>query len=243
MGIQDRLRVVEIIQPLKSGYTQPYQCRLEDERLYAVKGRNALPQGLLAEACSAVLGQTMGLPIPEFALADIPAPLIASSNDPDVASSLGFGLGFASLWQDACEPVTPAIRDRQSPNFLASLYAFDHWVANGDRSLGLETGNPNLLYRLKDREVVVFDHNLAFDGNYVPGELISHAGRRSWMGVGRQPDFRASLRERMAIARARLNEVEGHLPDEWLDELPNFLANADAILDRYQTTNFWTELG
>lgn len=243
MGIQDRIRVVEIIEPIKSGQTQPYRCRLEDERLYAVKGRNALPQGLLAETCTAVLGQAMGLPIPEFAIAELPVQLIDSAHDATITSSLGVGFGFASLWQEACEPVTPTIRDRQPPALLATLYAFDHWVANGDRSLGVQMGNPNLLYRLSDREVVVFDHNLAFDGKYSADELTSHAGRRSWLSVGKRPDFLNALRDNMALARERYSDLISELPDEWLEKVPDFLAGADAILDRSETDNFWAELG
>lgn len=189
MGVRERLQVVEIIQPLRSGHTQPYQCRLEDNQVYAVKGRGALPEGLLAEVCAASLGQAMGLPIPSFVTADIPTRLINASGDAEVARSLGSGLGFASLWRNACEPLTPTIRDRQSPELLATLYAFDHWIANGDRSLGEEDGNPNLLFDLVDKKLIAFDHNLAFSAGYDASELSVHAGRRSWLALGRSAGF------------------------------------------------------
>ncbi len=179
MGVQDRFRVVEIIRPLQSGMTNPYQCRLDDDQIYAVKGKDALPEGLLAEVCAAVLGRAVGLPIPDFAITEIPKALIENSEDSTMASSLGAGIGFASLWQDACDPLTPTIRDRQSAKFLATLYAFDHWIANGDRSLGDDDGNPNLMYKFADKRVIVFDHNLAFKTNYNASELTVHAGRRS----------------------------------------------------------------
>ena len=243
MSVRDRRRVVEVIQPLKSGFTQPYLCRLDDDQLYAVKGRSALPEGLLAEACAAILGQAMGLPVPNFVTAEIPPALIAVSADAELANSLGTGLGFASLWQNACEPLTPAIRDQQSPTFLATLYAFDHWIANGDRSLGAEEGNPNLLYKLADKKLVVFDHNLAFSLGYVAEELDTHAGRRSWTAIGRSREFLRDLREKMAESRAVLNGSVGDLPDEWLDERPDFVANANETLDRSTTLKFWAELG
>ncbi len=189
MGARDRLQVVEIIRPLKSGMTQPYQCRLEDDQLYAVKGLGALPEGLLSEVCAASLGKAMGLPIPDFVIAEIPASLIRVSGDAEVSRSLGVGTGFASHWQNACEPLTPTIRDRQRPEFLATLYAFDHWIANGDRSLGDEEGNPNLLYSLTDKKLVVFDHNLAFSTSYRAAELAFHAGRRSWQAIGGSGGF------------------------------------------------------
>lgn len=243
MSVRDRQQIVEVIQPLKSGFTQPYLCRLDNDQLYAVKGRSALPEGLLAEACAATLGQAMGLPIPDFVIAEIPPALIAAYSDAELANSLGVGLGFASLWQNACEPLTPAIRDQQSPTFLATLYAFDHWIANGDRSLGAEEGNPNLLYKLEDKKLVVFDHNLAFSSSYVAEELGAHAGRRSWTAIGRSREFLQDLREKMARSREVLNGLVGDLPDEWLDERPDFVAGANRTLDRSANPQFWAELG
>lgn len=243
MGVRDRLQVVEIIRPIKSGFTQPYQCRLEDDQIYAVKGRGALPQGLLAEVCAASLGQAMGLPIPDFVIAEVPAALIMTSDDPEVPRSLGIGTGFASLWQNSCEPLTPTIRDRQSPEFLATLYAFDHWIANGDRSLGDEEGNPNLLYDLTEKKLVAFDHNLAFSTGYSANELAVHAGRRSWQAIGRSNSFIPGLLLKMATARLAFNALVGDLPDEWVEDRPGFTAAAAAMLDRCVTPEFWAELG
>ncbi len=243
MGVHDRLRVVEIIQPLKSGMTQPYQCRLEDDQIYAVKGRGALPEGLLAEVSAAALGQAMGLPIPDYVIAEIPTALIAAADDVEVARSLGTGTGFASHWQNACELLTPTIRDRQSPELLATLYAFDHWIANGDRTLGDQDGNPNLLYDLLARKLVAFDHNLAFSAGYEASELAVHAGRQSWRVVSKREGFVPRLLEKMKEARLTFNALVGDLPYEWVEERPGFAVGAAAILDRCDTPEFWAELG
>lgn len=243
MGARDRLQVVEIIRPIKSGFTQPYQCRLEDDQIYAVKGRGALTEGLLSEVCAASLGQAMGLPIPDFVIAEIPTALIRVSADAEVSRSLGVGTAFASHWQNACEPLTPTIRDRQSSEFLATLYAFDHWIANGDRSLGDEDGNPNLLYSLGDKKLVVFDHNLAFSTGYSAAELAVHAGRRSWQAIGKSDGFIPRLLDKMAVARLAFNALASDLPYEWMEDRPNFLVAAAAMLDRCNTPEFWAELG
>lgn len=243
MGICDRLQVVEIIRPTKSGMTQPYQCRLEDDQIYAVKGRGALAAGLLAEVCAASIGRAMGLPIPDFAIADIPAVLIKTSDDVEVSRALGEGLGFASLWQNACEPVTPTIRDRQSAELFATLYAFDHWIANGDRSLGDEEGNPNLLYDLAGKKIVVFDHNLAFSVGYDASELGVHAGRRSWQSVGKNSSFRTMLLGKMQTARLAFDALVSDLPEQWIEERPDFTAVAATMLNRCDAPEFWAELG
>ncbi|WP_448662244.1 HipA family kinase [Sphingomonas sp. CJ20] len=235
--------MVEIIRPIKSGQTQPYQCRLEDDQIYAVKGRGALPEGLLSEVCAASLGQAMGLPIPDFVIAEIPAVLIETATDPEVSRYLGIGTGFASHWRNACEPLTPTIRDRQSPEFLATLYAFDHWIANGDRSLGDEDGNPNLLYDLTDKKLVAFDHNLAFSTTYNAAELAVHAGRRSWQAIGRSSGFIPRLLQKMQIARLAFNALVNELPHEWVEDRPGFTLAAAAMLDRCDTPEFWAELG
>lgn len=242
MGVHDRLRVVEIIRPLKGGITKPYQCRLEDDRLYAVKGRGALAHGLLAEVCAATLGKGMGLPIPDFVIAEIPAVLTTATADPAISQALGEGTGFASLWQDAYETLTPTIRDNQNAAFLAKLYVFDHWIANGDRSLGDQDGNPNLLYDLARKKIIVFDHNLAFSANYEPSELAVHAGRRAWQAVGRSNGFMRRMSEIMAAARLEFNALVTELPEEWIDQCPEFVDTATRILDRFNVPQFWAEL-
>ncbi len=242
MGIEHRARVVEIVRPVKSGFTQPYLCRLDDENLYAVKGRGALPEGLLAEVCAAILGISIGLPIPDFAIADLPTELISGSDDPELANYLGTGVGFASLWQNACEPLTPTMRDHQNPAVLATLYAFDHWIANGDRSLGEEDGNPNLLIQLSEKRLVVFDHNLAFSPQYRSTELVTHAGLKGWKATGRSTGFIPNLQDRMRSAREVLDQLLGDLPDEWTDERPDFLGTLGTILDRSEAKDFWAEL-
>lgn len=185
----------------------------------------------------------MGLPIPDFAIADIPAALITTSDDIEVLRALGVGTGFASLWQNACEPLTPTIRDMQSTEFLATLYAFDHWIANGDRSLGDEEGNPNLLYDLTSKKIIAFDHNLAFSIGYRADELAMHAGRRSWQAVGGSDWFIPKLLEKMATARLAFNTLVVDLPYEWVVDRPDFTTAAAAMLDRCLTPEFWAELG
>jgi hypothetical protein len=73
--------------------------------------------------------------------------------------------------------------------------------------------------------------------------LGTHAGRRSWTAIGRSREFLRDLREKMAESRAVLNGLVGDLPNEWLDERPDFVANANETLDRSTTLKFWAELG
>lgn len=164
----DILDIVEIVQPIASGMTQPILCHLDDGQLYAVKGRQALRQGLIAEVVAGFLGRELGLPIPPFAVGRMPTSLIRHHGDPDVAHAIGDGPVFASAWQEPIQPVTPVILAQQNASLSCWLYVFDYWIANGDRTLTEHGGNPNLFVRLEDGALIVIDHNLAFATSYIP---------------------------------------------------------------------------
>ncbi|WP_354958041.1 HipA family kinase [Sphingobium sp. CECT 9361] len=227
----------------KSGQTRPFQCILEDGQIYAVKGRGAQPHGLIAEVCAARLGRLIDLPVPDFVIADVPDALIRESTLEGVWSGLGAGPAFGSKWHDAAEPITPSMRDRSDPYILATIYVFDHWIANADRTLGETAGNPNLLYKLADGSLVVFDHNLSFDSEYSCNELYYHAGRTSWQKVCQDVSFRNDILMKLAYAFHKLNEIMSDLPDEWLEDAPWMPGLVLQTLERKNHKIFWDQLG
>lgn len=237
------LDVVEIVRPIDSGMTRPYLCRLEDGALYAVKGRAALPQGLIAEVVAGQLGRLLGLPIPPFAIAHMPRSLLRHHGDAGVAQAVGEGPVFASAWQDSVQPITPLTLATMDQDLLARLYVFDHWIANGDRSLTEHGGNPNLFVRLGDGATVAIDHNLAFAADYDPEkELPVHAGRLAWEGVADHAAFFATMRADLERARVDLPAIVETLPEEWLEEQPRLADRIATILDRLDDIGFWVEL-
>lgn len=238
LAIDQRL-VREIIAPTSSGMTQPYLCRLSDDQLYAVKGKRAQAHGLLAEVYAAVLGQALGLPIPDYVLADIPRALIDHATDPDIAG-LGTGTAFASRWQEQMTPLTRSAFRKVDQHQLSRIYLFDHWIANGDRSLTDHGGNPNLFIRSPDDSLIVIDHNLAFSP-YDPGQLRLHACRDAWLAVGAAQ--RPSLEQDMPLAKRAIDDLPTLLPYAWLDEEPDFHERVLATLSRAQQPEFWEELG
>jgi hypothetical protein len=239
----DYLSVVEIGDPIKSGQTQPFQCRLDDDNMYAVKGRSALTKGLMAEVCAGALGKAVGLPVPDFVIAEVPTALMRIHHNEEARRNLGAGYAFASLWQDAAEPLTPTLRNRTDPQLLATVYAFDHWIANGDRSLGEDAGNPNLMFNLSSEKLIVFDHNLAFSASYEEWELMFHAGSEAWKQCGASPDFRRDLSEKLMYGLSRFSSIVEALPDEWVEDEPDFPAFMAGCLNRLNTSDFWAQLG
>src|SRR5262245_25457640 len=89
------VQVTEIISRSVQGITRPFLCRADDGRLYYVKGNGAGRRALIAEWIGRHLGQRLGLPIPAFRQAIIPADLLQYSTREDI-SELGAGVGFGS---------------------------------------------------------------------------------------------------------------------------------------------------
>lgn len=238
----DHLSVQEIIEKISSGVTEPYLCRLEDDGLYALKGRQALPRGLISEVICASLGQKLGLPIPEFVIADVDKQLFQAGVNPDFEWSIGEGPAFGSHWRNSTIPITRSWLGRVDSEVLARIYVFDHWVKNGDRTLTELGGNPNLLIDLESDSLVVIDHNLAFSNAYQPAELNLHACRDAWLDERQNLVFNQRCQSAMNDAFATVSELFAELPVDWLDAEPDMEQEIVTVLERFQTPEFWDEL-
>jgi hypothetical protein len=235
--------VTEIIRAVNSGQTEPYQCRLEDGELYAVKGRNATPSGLISEAVSAMLGQRLGLPIPDFCTCQIPRDLLESAADANVRVSLGAGVCFASHWVQPADVFNLSMVAKVGDRMLAEIYVFDHWIKNGDRSLTPKGGNVNLLFSLADEALVAFDHNLAFSDTHCQSDLEVHVGRASWRRAKDLTGFQASMKTRLSGLLEIIDTLSEDLPPVWIDDAPDMPSRILDCLKRVETQKFWDELG
>lgn len=238
----ETLAVTEVIDPIINGMTEPYRCRLSDDNMYAVKGRQALARGLIAEAVSAHLASKIGIPIPPFSIAEVDQYLISAIDDLGFAKSIGPGFAFASMW---IEPATPLLRSlvtSVSSRLLATIYVFDHWIKNGDRSLTEHGGNPNLLIDLRSGALVVIDHNLAFSETYDPAELHVHACRDAWLYERDDMVFTEECRRKFDDAVASVDHCIDNLPDEWLDQENGIREVISHSLRRHSEQQFWDEI-
>lgn len=242
LQLVEYLSVQEIVERIQSGMTEPYLCRLDDERLYALKGRQALPRGLIAESVCATLGRELGLPIPEFGLVQIEQHFLETAQDEQFSYSIGPGTAFASLWRDTTIPINRSWFDKIDNEVLARIYVFDHWVRNGDRTLTELGGNPNLLVDLSVNELVMIDHNLAFSAGYELVDLKSHACRKAWLDEQTNLVFNQQCQSAMAQAMADVPSLISELPEAWLNAEPDIENEIVTILARVETTQFWNEL-
>lgn len=238
----DHLDVTEIVRPIESGMTQPFLCQLADDQLYAVKGRGALAAGLIGEVVAGWLGKQLGLPIPDFVIAEMPPGLVAAYADQMLISAVGAGPAFGSLWQEPVETMGTPLLATFPNEVLAKIYAFDHWIMNSDRTLTEHGGNPNMLVKLDTGGLVVIDHNLAFSGSYHPDELMVHACRNAWTSMSRHYLFREELSGAMGGALLAIDDVVGVLPTEWVEAAPDFLPYVLEVVSRVSQPGFWGEL-
>lgn len=97
----------------------------------------------------------------------------------------------------------------------ARILLFDWWVRNTDRRLGRRSGNPNVLWLPKEKEVRMIDHEQAFDPHFdrqaIFREHVSLAqGRR--LGA----EDRLAMADEFAKIRPLLADFCAELPDPWL---------------------------
>lgn len=161
-ALEDKLEIVEIIQRSKQGATQPFVCRGEDDNLYFVKGKSAGRKSVIAEYVCGCLAKNWGLPIADFKIVNVPDALIENALIPDI-HELGVGLAFGSESVKYTQEIQYSQIQKVDLKIRKDILVFDWWVRNGDRILTENGGNPNLLWDQQSKQIVVIDHNVAFE--------------------------------------------------------------------------------
>jgi len=236
-----RLTIVEIIKQAEQGLSSPFLCRGDDGELYFVKGRASGRASLWAEWLGGHLGKALGLPIPPFCIAEVPAALIREC--PQELRALGSGPAFASRNADACQWLETAASTRVDATLQRDILVFDWWLHNGDRT----HGNPNLLWHAGKGELVVIDHNQAFDIRFSIAEFWEHhlfsAQRDAVFGDLAE---QARYGERLTAALSVWTEACDNVPPEWHwendeQDLPCTFdpAAAKTLVARCSTPDFW----
>ena len=107
--------IEEVLGRSTQGVTKPFICRGDDGAIYFVKGRGAGRRSQICEWVAAKLATEYGIPIAEFALAEIPVEFVDAGVLPDIGE-LGSGIAFASRELSHAQELTAvtAIWFRQS---------------------------------------------------------------------------------------------------------------------------------
>jgi hypothetical protein len=235
------IQIVEITRQASQGRSEPYLCLGADGLKYYVKGRQSgLPTRINEWICG-YLGRAIGLPIPEFRLADISPELLNVTTKN--LQSIGVGLGFASLEVPLACWFEEANQPKVDDDLQRKLLIFDWWIRNDDRNIN----NPNLLWDSANQKVAVIDHNLAFDSEFDPhGFKTSHIFGHHWGTISSDLVTRLSYQQQLESALPAFDQALASMPDEWrwMDAEQTMPATLDINqlrnqLLRCKTDDFW----
>ena len=113
-------------------------------------------------------GRSLGLPVPPSAIAYLD-PFLLKYNE---EAKSDFGGADGDCYVFASREIANLVELKYSylksikPQLAKRLFLFDYLIKNEDRSLTEKSGNPNLFLNPKTNDVVLLDHNLAFDLAY-----------------------------------------------------------------------------
>lgn len=236
--------IEEVLGRSHQGMTKPFICRGDDGAIYYVKGFGAGRRSQICEWVSAQLATAFGLPVAEYALADVPEELILSNVRADI-KDLGAGIVFASRELSHSQELNVTTRERVADETAMDVLVFDWWLRNEDRHLTDVGGNPNLLWDVRSDELTVIDHNQAFDPNFdVQHFLESHVFAGHWHRVFSDHVERRKYLERMTAVLSGLEAIRVNIPESWWFVDHGVPANVtwDEIatcLERCRREDFW----
>lgn len=209
------IRIIELGEIAWQGMTEPVFCRADDGHEYVVKGKRAGRKALMAEWIANRLGHLLHLPIPNFELMELDPTMITFSISMEKVSHLGIETLFGSRRVPNVVELRHADVSLVDPILRARVLAFDWWIANGDRVFIEGGGNPNLLWAEDKRELVVIDHNLAFDSSLITNFWNEHAFRDDktlWT-----ESFCLQMNSEFRAALAKLKVIWSELPEDWTE--------------------------
>ncbi|MEO6525363.1 MAG: HipA family kinase [Gemmatimonadaceae bacterium] len=231
------------VQPLREGGSLPAVVDTDAGGLFVVKFRGA-GQGakvLVAELIVGLLGQSLGLPVPELALVDVSDRFGRSEPDPEIQELLrrshGTNVGLRYL-EGAFNFDLAAAGALLSPDVAARIVWLDAYTTNPDRT----AHNPNLL--IWQRLPWLIDHGAALYAHH-DWDSVDDARTatgfpliRSHILLASSGDLAVADAEcAAALSDAVISGVVDAVPDDLLldaiDGKPEFASAADAR-DRYR---------
>ena len=216
------LQMREIRKLSEQGCTQPFLCLDENGVSYWCKGCFAGLNSLRNEWICGNLAKKMGLPVPEFAIAEVrfdlfdvwrsflpnSVPMLVTKTNPYVFASKNVAhvkdVQFASELKDVDEKLQ------------AQILLFDQFVRNMDRN----DRNSNLLVTLGiQRCLYVIDHNLAFDNEFARTVFLrEHVLRNAIVDCPQdiKDEFQSQLRGVFTLDY--LQSLWSEMPTQWTDD-------------------------
>lgn len=245
-----QVTAAEILGPTANGNCNPLRIKDTDNHVYVVKGMSGPGRSaLVSELLSVQLAERFGLPVPDYAVMQVPTALIDFSIEP-YANNLVGGVAFASRWIDGAGDLTFQQAQNLPEEVQQRALLFDVLLGNGDRELNAFNGNVNLLWS-PQASPIVFDHNLAFN-MFLPEHWIEDHVFSGQAQCFRDYAVRHEWALKIDILLADWDNIVSIVPYEWLywDGAARTNATHPTIqerrewLERYRTEpeKFWRDL-
>lgn len=239
--------IVEVIRRSEQGVTQPYICKAADGLMYFVKGKGAGVASLVKEWLAGCLAEAFELPVPRFAILNVPRDLYEAGRN-GMLADLGYGPVFGSQRIANANEITVGENAKVPIDTRQRIAVFDWWVMNGDRTLSEHGGNPNILWDTFAGRAFIIDHNLAFDQTISLAALEkSHVFGAQLSEIIDSPALQRHWSEEFSRRLKTWDTYSNELPERWLyldDQLsiPSRFdaASAVKILRRFETSSMWT---
>lgn len=216
------LQIEEVLGRSEQGQSRPYLCRAEDGALYYVKGEQAGRASLWAEWIAGHLAQALGLPLPPMALVQLDETLWREL--PRDWRDVGLTPAFASRKHASSAWFELSQVGQVTAEQQRAVLAFDWWVHNPDR----QKGNTNLLWDAGAKQLIVMDHNLAFDPGFDAAAFCEHhVFAAQWQALRDDMVHRALWAERMSLALPWARWACDNAPPEWRWNNPEMDAPAN----------------
>lgn len=235
------VQIVEVLGPAEQGKSTPFLCRGEDGHRYYVKAGQTNRSSLWREWICAHLAQALGLPLPPFALVQLPPALIDEL--PRDWRAIGALPAFGSREQPHTTWFELGMAHRVTPALQQDVLVFDWWVRNTDRL----RGNTNLLWDTASDSLVVIDHNLALDPSFTVADFLDqHVFAEQWAALMQDIVTQVQYADRLQQVQSAAQRALALAPQEWLWENPEFdiptrfdRTEALRVLERCATPDFW----
>lgn len=239
------VEIVEVIRRSQHGMTKPFLCRGSDSQFYFVKGKGAGRESQIKEWIAGNLALKFEIPVAPFKIVNVPEELLEALSEDD-STDLGVGPAFGSLEQRITELSYSNVSEVPL-ELRKSVLCFDWWIANGDRNLTDQGGNPNLFWEPDSRKLVVIDHNQSFDPYFHPENFFKyHAFKSCSSGIADDFLERENYTSRMRHALNSWRAIVDDLPEEWfyIDQemtIPVKLSLESLLrhLQRFDSDDFW----
>jgi len=187
------------------------------------------------------LAVAFGLKLPPFRLVEIPTDLLEETRDD--CRNIGAGIAFGSEHHPNPTWFEPGFVGKVPLEIQRDVLMFDWWIGNMDRT----RGNPNLLWDAPHQQLVVIDHNRAFDHDFCALEFAeSHIFSNVFGSVFDDLVTRDVYAQRLSKALEVWSFACDNAPLEWCwanpeqDVPANFdTAPARAFLERCQSAELW----